>query len=171
MKTIRNAVSAIIILGTVSCATTGHNTTQLAAASNYAPGEVATVSNSGRLQRSESLACANVTDAERTAPLQSAKVIYVRELLETWPIKGRRPNLEGATVFILASPGLTKEWLGHVLECHMTLPPVSAGADPLTLGNSSVEVSSTSSGFAIDIRSKNWDTAREILRTAQAMQN
>jgi hypothetical protein len=112
-----------------------------------------------------------VSDAERTAPLQSSKVVYVRALRETSTLKGRPAALQGATVFVLASPGLTKEWLGHTLECHMALPPASAGADPLTLGKSTVEVSSTSNGFAIDIRSTDWDTAREILRTALALQN
>jgi len=168
MKTLRNIVPAVLVLGTVCCgATTRAGGYRLAAATTQTQTDVGTPYQ-GRSGGTESLACAGVSDAERTNPLQRTKVIFVEELRDESQ-KGHPTPLQGATVYMLAAPDLTKEWLGHILECHMALPPVSTAPDPLTVGDSTVEVSSTRNGYSVRIRSIDGDKARRILNSALAL--
>jgi len=169
MKNIETIASTMIMLGAVACSSTAQQGgPKIAAAATPIVSDVGSSSYGGRAAGAESLACASVSDAERTSPLQRTKVIFVEELRDESQ-KGHPGALRGATVYLLAAPDLTKEWLGHIIECHTTLPPVPTGPDPLTVEDSSVEVSSTRNGFAVHIHSIDGNRAREILNSANAL--
>ena len=101
-------------------------------------------------------ACLDVPNQELSrSPLEARHVLAVNAVREPFPLKGRRAALLGATVYILASPGLTKEWLGHLIECHIARgAQPSPVADPLVAGSPTVDVVSTGNGFAVSITSR-----------------
>ena len=116
-------------------------------------------------------ACQDVPEHERTAgPFQNRRVLAVRPVREPFPQKGRPVALLGATVYVLASPGLTKEWLGHLIECRVSsVAHDSKVVDPLAVGFPTVEVVSTSNGFAISITSKDPYEAERILHDSELL--
>jgi hypothetical protein len=106
------------------------------------------------------------------SPLEDRRVLAVDPVREPFPLKGRRAALLGATVYILASPGLTKEWLGHLIECHIACAAQqSRVADPLVAGSPTVDVVSTGNGFAVSITSKDPYQAERILYDSQLLLN
>jgi len=115
-------------------------------------------------------ACTDVPAQELSrSPLEARQVLAVNAVREPFPLKGRRAALLGATVYILASPGLTKEWLGHLIECHVARgAQPSPVADPLT-GSPTVDVVSTGNGFAVSITSKDPYQAERILHDSQRL--
>jgi hypothetical protein len=80
-------------------------------------------------------------------------------------------QLVGAKVYLLASSGLTREWLGHLLECHIARHAGSASErpDPLAVNTASVDVVATSNGFLVTITSRDYDDAQRILRESEAL--
>lgn len=116
-------------------------------------------------------ACHDVPESERTAgPLQNRRVLAVTPVREPFPQKGRPAALLGATVYVLASPGLTKEWLGHLIECRISsVAHDSKVADPLAVGFPTVDVVSTSNGFAISITSRDPYEAERILHDSELL--
>ena len=116
-------------------------------------------------------ACMDVPNQELSrSPLEARHVLAVNAVREPFPLKGRRAALLGATVYILASPGLTKEWLGHLIECHIARgAQPSPVADPLAAGSPTVDVVSTSNGFAVSITSKDPYQAERILSESQRL--
>jgi hypothetical protein len=85
--------------------------------------------------------------------------------------------LLGATVTVRAVPGLTAEWLQKIVDCHVARNNVM-GNDlpemnycPLNVKGITTKVTSAGSGFAVTIESPNGDTAKEILRRAQALKS
>jgi hypothetical protein len=113
----------------------------------------------------------DVPDRElQRSPLDDRRVLAVQPVREPFPLKGRQAALLGATVYILASPGLTKEWLGHLIECHVARgTPLSPSADPLLTGWPTIDVVSTGNGFAVSITSKDPYQAERILYDSQLL--
>ena len=117
-------------------------------------------------------ACIDVPEAEqRVSPLESRRVLAVEPIHQPIPPKHLMRQLAGARVYILASPGLTREWLGHLLECHVARVSGSASQkpDPLAVPKARVEVFSTSNGFLVTIASRDRDDAERILIASEAL--
>jgi hypothetical protein len=80
----------------------------------------------------------------------------------------------GARITLRAVPGMTGEWLQRVVDCHLARNAV-VGEDstmsfcPLGVARATANVTSTGSGFAVDVTSDNPDSVREILKRASAL--
>jgi hypothetical protein len=116
--------------------------------------------------------CAGIPEAEARAGLagmqpaiDSVEPLTVRIAMG----RGFSTREEGATAYIRATPGVTQQWVGRVLQCHRS--QYGAGtpgseADPLTLADVDASVAATETGFAVQIRSKDSGVAKEIVRRA-----
>jgi len=80
-------------------------------------------------------------------------------------------RLAGATVYVLAQPGLTREWLRLSLERHLTsMQGGTAMKDcPFDAKDLQIAVDSAGTGFAIHVSAKNTKTAEEVLRRARLL--
>jgi hypothetical protein len=140
---------------------------------NYAQAGSSVLSDSPRVSHdAEASACLDVPESElRRSPLESRHVIAVEPVHEVSPQKGRPARLLGARVYLLASPGLTREWLGHLLECHVARHATasSASRDPLTVDGATIELIDTTNGFGVSITSADWEKAERILRRSRAL--
>jgi hypothetical protein len=121
-------------------------------------------------------ACAGIPDQDRDNDPFSEKTLVegVVELREPEPsskIVLRR--LRGATVVLRATPQLTRPWLGRVIHCHVMRHAAALlpdrDDDPLAVGHPEVAVRETETGFAVEIRSANYEDAREIVRRARGL--
>jgi hypothetical protein len=80
----------------------------------------------------------------------------------------------GARIRLRAAPGTTTESLQELLDCHIARARVSGtvteldGGSPLTLDGVVAKVDWMEDGFAVNVTSDDPDTAREIVRWAQA---
>lgn len=130
------------------------------------------------LRKAEASACGGISDEDRdTSPFYHREDIARAEPIKSEPPArgGGAPALKGATVVFRAVPGLTAEWLQRVVTCHLARNAV-VGHDakdmaycPLALKDVTATVTSTGDGFAIAVRSDDPDTAKEILRRAEAL--
>lgn len=73
------------------------------------------------------------------------------------------PHMVGAVVQVRATPGMTAQWLERVLQCDSERHPAA-----LAPAGASSEVTSTPTGFAVAVRSRDPDVAHEIERRARA---
>ncbi len=81
-------------------------------------------------------------------------------------LKHSSTRLEGAVVTVAARPGLTREWL----QRQVSDPAAAAHIGwPLAVKGASARVTSTGDGFAIAVSSQDTDSAKEILRRAEAL--
>jgi hypothetical protein len=102
-------------------------------------------------------------------------VSTVHDTSKTRAGKQQLSRVVGARVVFKAVPGMTEQWLQRVVECHQARNAAigfeTAASEmphcPLALPGVTATVASTSNGFAIDVRSDNPETAREILRRTQ----
>ncbi len=127
-----------------------------------------------RLHAIEQSACVDVPASARDeGPLVRRDVAGVRTLQD-------RPNEKtmlqpaGVAVYLRATPGMTEEWLGRILECHLAHHGVvgermTDHASPLFVEDTRIALSSTGDGFRIAITSRNVSTAREIIERAQTL--
>lgn len=91
--------------------------------------------------------------------------------------KGAPDILTGAVVTLRAVPGLTAEWLQTVVDCHVArnnalgnnMPEMSYC--PLTIKGITAKVTSAGNGFAVTIEAPDAETAKEILKRAQALKS
>ena len=133
------------------------------------------VSSGGNTGRSATEApgalCAGLADANaRKSPFEVTQVVGVEPIREATAPK-RLPTLVGATLYVAATPGLTTEWLGRMIECHAAQ---AAGGtadrpDPLAVGPAKVDVFATRDGFGVTIRGSDLDAGRAILQQSKAL--
>ena len=83
------------------------------------------------------------------------------------------PNIAGARIYLHAVPGLTPEWLGRVLECHLShpVPCPSNEACPLEVGPMRLDVRSTGNGYVVNAQAKGPESAAEVLRRARKLRD
>jgi hypothetical protein len=120
--------------------------------------------------------CALIPEAEQNVcPLQHTAVIGTRELKTPIDTHGYVFAPAGAVVYMVAAPGLTQEWLGHLVECYQA-KVAAAGSTlqarescPLAEPEASYSVSSTGDGFAISIRSADHDAAKRIIEVSERL--
>jgi len=127
---------------------------------------------SGAVER----ACIAVPVSERSlCPVERSPVLGARELRVPLDPKGHSSGPAGAVVYMSAAPGLTAEWLSHLIDCYQAqtaefgaAPPASESC-PLTGAEVSCSVEPTHSGFAVSIRSPHWAAAHHIYELSERL--
>lgn len=121
-------------------------------------------------------ACALIPEAEQNVcPLQHTVVRGTRELKAPIDAKGYVFAPAGAVVYMVAAPGLTQEWLGHLVECYQAKTAMAGNAlqaresCPLAEPGSSYSVSSTGDGFAVSVRSSDHEAAERIIAASERL--
>jgi hypothetical protein len=117
----------------------------------------------------ERAACAEVPDADRDeGPFaRRERIVGVEELREkTYPKAPPQPV--GVAVYVRAAPGVTEQWVGRVIECHLAHRAVVGDriADrdsPLFAEDAKIRVSSTPTAFRVAITSLDLDVARSVI--------
>jgi hypothetical protein len=129
------------------------------------------------LRNAEAQACAGISDDDRDmSPFNHREdITSVQPAVVTKNGKERGEQVVGAVVVFRAVPGLTAEWLQRIVECHIARNN-ALGNDmpempycPLVPKGITAKVSSTGDGFAVTIESQDPNTAKEVLRRAQAL--
>ena len=83
-------------------------------------------------------------------------------------------GLQGARITFRAVPGMTPEWLQRVVDCHLARNAVidndpSMSFCPLAVLHAAANVTSTGTGFAVDVTSNDEGSAREIIKRGAAL--
>jgi hypothetical protein len=87
------------------------------------------------------------------------------------PLQGYGPT-EGASVTMVAMPGLTREYLARVVDCHIELgasSSASMASNPLAVPGATATVASAGTTFRIDIRGSDRDSAKAIALRAKQL--
>jgi len=128
-----------------------------------------------RLREMEQAACAEVSDADRDqGPFAHRDRITGVELLRDRPYPKEMLQPAGVAIYMRASAGLTEQWLGRVLECHLAHHAVvgdriAGRPSPLLVDDARVSLSSTVDGFRIAITARDVSAAREIIERTHAL--
>ena len=129
---------------------------------------------SEKLRNAEASACERVPAADRDmSPFRHPEdILSVAPLTEATP-KGAR--VVGAAILFRAVPKMTEAWLQRVIDCHLARND-ALGHDvpempycPLVPMGAVAQVTATSRGFAVAIRSSDAAAAAEILRRARLL--
>jgi hypothetical protein len=181
------ALAAMTTIGSLGCATqsdafrrmSAEDHERAAGAPASAEAEVTPEDHLGaarRLREMEAAACAEVPDADRDqGPFAHRERITDVELLRDRPYPKEMLQPAGVAIYMRASNGLTEQWLGHVLECHLAHHAVvgdrmaSGRPSPLLVDEARVSLSSTIDGFRIAITARDVAVARQIIERAQAL--
>lgn len=135
---------------------------------------------SAALRDAEARACAGIPPADRDmSPFEHVEDIesVTPLVLPEYEARDKMPNerLLGAQVVFRAVPGMTVEWLQHLVDCHLARN-ASLGHDvpempdcPLVPNGATAAVSTTGRGFSVSVQSGNPATAREILARAMRL--
>jgi hypothetical protein len=120
--------------------------------------------------------CALIPEAEQNVcPLQRTPVLAARQLVKPLDAKGYVWTPAGAVVYMVAGPGLTPEWLGHLVECYQARTAAEGNtlqareSCPLAESESSYSVTPTRNGFAVSIRAPDTDSAKRIFDVSQRL--
>lgn len=130
------------------------------------------------LTDAEKSACAGISDEDRDmSPFYHRDDIQSESVL-TEPInpgKGATQKEVGATVVFRAVPGMTAEWLQHVVDCHLARA-AAVGHDmpemnycPLMPKGVKAKVTSAGNGFAVNLSADDAATVAEIKKRAEAL--
>jgi RNA polymerase subunit RPABC4/transcription elongation factor Spt4 len=121
-------------------------------------------------------ACALIPPAQQNVcPVQQTAVLGARQLRAPLDPKGYAWTPAGAVVYIVAAPGLTEEWLGHLVECYQARTAATGNAlqeresCPLAEPDVSYSIASTRNGFAVSIRSEHSEAAKRIFDVSQRL--
>ncbi len=130
------------------------------------------------LRDAEARACVGLSDDDRDmSPFAHREDIAgVEPLTERFPSgKATYARVSGAVITFRALPGMTPQWLQRVIDCHLARN-AALGHEvpempncPLVPKNVTAQVTATSTGFAVAVRSDDVDTAREVLRRARML--
>jgi hypothetical protein len=131
------------------------------------------------LQDAEAAACAGLNEEDRdTSPFDHREDIVSSEPLQSIASGGKggsSQRLLGASLTVKAVPGLTKEYLQRLVNCHsarnasMGFAMQEMTSCPLSVKGSSATVESAGAGFRVDIRADDSQAANEVLRRAKAL--
>lgn len=134
---------------------------------------------SAALREAEARACVGISPDDRDiSPFEHTADIAAIEPLMAQIGTQRTTTSEGmvgAVVTFRAVPGMTAEWLQRVVDCHLARNASLGHAMPempdcpLVPRGAQARVRSTGDGFAVEIRSDDEATAREILARAKRL--
>jgi hypothetical protein len=174
------AIAVWASVATMGCASQSDAFRQMSAAEHESvartdPAEAPQHLEAARVLRDEEkVACYGVPDLDRVqgplaTPDRIAGIQVVRDHGE-FPKAPLKPV--GVAIDVRAEPGMTQQWLGRLVACHMAHVAV-AGTDPqpspLSVPNAQVSVSSTSVGFRVTVTSKDRDIARSVVDKGQQL--
>lgn len=130
------------------------------------------------LQDAEASACGGLNEDDRdTSPFDHREDVLSSEALQSTTSGGKASTqrLLGASVTVKAIPGLTKEYLQRLVNCHsarnasMGFAMPEMARCPLSVKGASATVESAGPGFRVDIRTDDSQAANEVLRRAKAL--
>jgi hypothetical protein len=115
--------------------------------------------------------CTGLSEQDRaTNPLQGQVEIVAVDEIRSWPYSPKQLQawgpVQGASVTVRATPGVTEEYLERVVRCHVALAQSAGGTsgpNPLAVPGARATVSSAGPGFRIDIVGEDKKSARTIL--------
>jgi hypothetical protein len=127
-----------------------------------------------RLRGAERFACAEVPDRDRDEGLLAMRNrIVAIEAVRDKVFPKAPPQLVGVRIDVRATPGVTEQWIGRIIDCHVAhyavVGAASAPPSPLLVQGTEIRVSSTSDGFRVSVTSKYSDVAREVLNAGRAL--
>lgn len=121
-------------------------------------------------------ACASIPEAEQSVcPVQRTTVIGTRELRTPADPRGFLATPAGVVIYMVAAPGLTREWLGHLVECYQARVASAGNAAqasetcPLAEPDASYMISSTGNGFAVAIHAQNGQAAKRVIQVSERL--
>jgi hypothetical protein len=121
-------------------------------------------------------ACVLVPAAQQgICPVQQTAVLGARQLQAPLDPKGYLRAPAGAVVYMVAAPGLTSQWLGHLVECYQARVAEAGNAlqasesCPLAEPDASYSISPTRNGFAVAIHSEHTEAAKHIFDVSQRL--
>jgi hypothetical protein len=130
------------------------------------------------LRDAEARVCVGLSEEDRDrSPFMHREDIASVEPLYANVSSGKGPyaRLEGAIVTFRAVPGMTAQWLQRVVDCHMARNAAMGHESPempdcpLVPKDVSAQVTATSTGFAVAVRSDDPAAANEVLRRARLL--
>lgn len=130
------------------------------------------------LRDAEAKSCAGIPDDDRDlSPFAHREDIsdVKPHPAEVHPGKKMGEKTIGADVTFRAVPGMTVEWLQRIVDCHIARAAAVGNAMPemsycpLMPKDVTAKVTSTGSGFTVAVTSTNPDSAKEILKRANAL--
>jgi len=144
-----------------------------AMAEEYTRSAAAHRAASQELRDAEAKECAGLSALDRDmSPFVHREDIMAVEKLEGDGTDKLPPPLQGAAPVVRSVPGMTVQWLQRQVNCHQARMAVM-GHDapemrscPLAPRNVTAVVTSRPTGFAVEMRSDDPATAREILQRA-----
>jgi hypothetical protein len=122
--------------------------------------------------------CAGVPDAERDHPsmLQPPELEGVRKSMgERHMIKYSVTELRGAELLVRPSPGISRQWIARVIQCHVAYRDLPGArvpetlSDPLLVDEATVSFGETDTSFVIRIQGETMAEGEEILARAQRL--
>lgn len=129
------------------------------------------------LRNAEAQACEGVSTSDRDMSPFAHRTDIRSGSPTRLPAAGLGGGYEagGATVVLNPVPGLTRQLLQRIINCHLARNAAlgyqqeDAQDQPLALKGVEAEVHSLPDGFAVEIRARDRATAKEIWRRAQAL--
>lgn len=131
------------------------------------------------LQDAEASACSGLSDEDRdTSPFDHREDIVSAAPLQSTASSGKAGSTQrllGASVTVKAVPGLTKEYLQRLVNCHsarnasMGFSMPEMASCPMSVRGASATVESDGPGFRVDIHADDSQAANEILRRAKSL--
>jgi hypothetical protein len=125
--------------------------------------------------RPERVACVEMPELDRDqGPFARRDTIERVEEVRERIFPKAPPQLVGAAIYVRATPGITEQWLGRVVECHLAhraaLGALASDAATSPFAESAqVAVSSTPTSFRVAITSPDLDVARSVLAKSERL--
>lgn len=128
------------------------------------------------LRDAEAGACVGLSDQDRDmSPFSHREDIARVEPLTSGGGSRSLPTTVGAVITFRATPGMTAQWLQRLVDCHLARS-AAMGHDvpemaycPLMPKSTTARVLARDAGFAVEVRSDDSDSVKEILKRAQAL--
>lgn len=132
------------------------------------------------LRDAEQRFCSGISEADRdVSPFSHREDITTVEVLNSRKLdfygQAVDPGVGGARIVFRAVSGMSAELLQREVDCHLARNAVMGTSDqtmaycPLGVARASAIVTSTGSGFAVDVSSDNKESVKEIVKRAQAL--
>jgi hypothetical protein len=169
-------VVALASATTLGCGTQSASFRQMSAADHEAAARTSTDGSlaadhqeaAQQLRDQERSACSGVSDADRDlGPFARTEVVTGVEVVRDRGVFPKAaPVPVGVAVYLRAEPGVTEQFLGRAVACHLAHVAVvgpGSRSSPLSVPGTKVSVSSTPVGFRVTVTSHDSDIARSIV--------
>ena len=128
------------------------------------------------LRDAEASTCVGLSDQDRDmSPFSHREDIAKVEPLTSSGGSKAVPTTVGAVITFRATPGMTAQWLQRLVDCHLARSAAMVhdvpemAYCPLMPKSTTARVVAREAGFAVEVRSADSDSVKEIIRRAQAL--